>query len=111
MPDISQGRRFTLGEVASRLGVHVSSAWRWVLRGVRGRKLPTVFIGGRRFVLEHDLNAFLAGDEQGCADGEEVRRRRADAAGKILDAAGVTPLTSPKLAARPTHPLAERGAK
>jgi transposase len=52
-------KRLSLRQVAERYGVHPSTAARWANDGVRGRKLPTVLIGGRRFVREDDLDAFI----------------------------------------------------
>ena len=34
----------------------VATAYRWTLHGVRGRKLPTVLVSGRRFVSEEGFN-------------------------------------------------------
>ncbi len=51
--------RLTFTEVARRLNVNSSTIWRWVRKGVRGRKLPSLSVGGRRFILESDLEAFL----------------------------------------------------
>jgi Helix-turn-helix domain/Protein of unknown function (DUF1580) len=56
--------RHTLRDVARLLGVHVATVWRWVLTGVRGRKLPTILVGGRRYVLAADLEAFLARSDE-----------------------------------------------
>ena len=54
---------FRLTEVAQMLRVHVGSIYRWTApRGVRGRRLRTVLIGGRRAVLPSDLETFLAGE-------------------------------------------------
>ncbi len=52
--------RLSINEAARRLGVHTSSLWRWILTGTRGRKLRTFLVGGRRYVLVADLEAFLA---------------------------------------------------
>lgn len=49
----------TLKEVASQLRVHISTVHRWALRSVRGRRLKSHLIGGRRFVFLSDLNDFL----------------------------------------------------
>jgi hypothetical protein len=38
---------------------HISTIHRWMLRGVRGIKLETVLIGGRRYVSDEALNEFL----------------------------------------------------
>jgi predicted transcriptional regulator len=51
--------RLTMREVAKRAGVDVTTAWRWVLRGVRGQQLRSVSVGGRRFVMIEDLDGFL----------------------------------------------------
>lgn len=51
--------RLTLNQVASRLNVHVATIYRWTLRGVRGRRLPSFLIGGRRYVALPDLEQFL----------------------------------------------------
>jgi hypothetical protein len=53
---------FSLAEAASLLPgkLHVSTLHRWRLRGVRGIKLKTVMIGGRRFVAKSALEEFIA---------------------------------------------------
>ena len=38
---------------------HVSTLHRWRLRGVRGQKLETVLIGGRRFTSLEALDRFI----------------------------------------------------
>ena len=37
---------------------HVSTIWRWVNRGIRGIKLETVMVGGRRFTSREALERF-----------------------------------------------------
>ncbi len=54
--------RISLSEAARKLKVHVATSRRWAHSGVRGRILPTFLVGGRRFVLTRDLEAFLAFD-------------------------------------------------
>jgi len=39
--------------------VHVSTCHRWYVRGIRGRKLETVLIGGRRFTTREALHRFF----------------------------------------------------
>ena len=39
--------------------VHISTVWRWVNRGVRGVKLESLTIGGRRYVRPEALEVFL----------------------------------------------------
>ena len=47
--------RLTFNQAAKKVGVHVSTVWRWNMN----RGLPSIQIGGRRFVLVEDLEAFL----------------------------------------------------
>ena len=56
--------RLSINEAARRLGVHPSSLWRWILTGTRGRKLRTFLVGGRRYILVADLEAFLAAGQE-----------------------------------------------
>lgn len=51
--------RFSLSAAARRVGVHAATIWRWTHSGVGGHKLESVRIGGRRYVLEKDISAFL----------------------------------------------------
>lgn len=37
---------------------HVSTVWRWINRGVRGVKLETVMVGGRRFTSREAIARF-----------------------------------------------------
>ena len=52
--------RLSINQAARRLSVHASTLWRWILYGARGRKLPTILVGARRYILVDDLEAFLA---------------------------------------------------
>jgi hypothetical protein len=51
--------RLTIADVARIVGVHRKTAERWALRGVRNKRLPSKLVGGRRYVLAHDLTKFL----------------------------------------------------
>jgi hypothetical protein len=87
-------RRFTFGEAARETGVNLCTIWRWVLRGARKRKLRSIHIGGRRYILASDLEAFLSPASEVSfqssipGNGEEFRRR-AKAAGEALERIGV----------------------
>ena len=63
--------RLSIGEAAREAEVSLSSCWRWVLKGVRGVRLRTVLVGGRRYVLVSDLDAFLAELNRGDSCGQE----------------------------------------
>jgi transcriptional regulator with XRE-family HTH domain len=53
-------KRLTMRQVAQVCGVSVSTVWRWVLSGVRGKKLVSYHVGGRRYVDPSDLQHFSA---------------------------------------------------
>lgn len=73
--------RYTFKEVAKKTKVSLSSVWRWYLTGTKGRKLESVLIGGRRFVLKSQLEAFCG--EQRQASPSRLKR---DLAKRKLDA-------------------------
>ena len=81
--------RFTMSQTAKRLGVHVSTVWRWRLRGVRGQRLKTVVVGGTRYVLEEDLNKFLVALNDGNVEQDDDIDTRSSIASARLDAMGV----------------------
>ncbi len=81
----------TMREVAARCRVHISTVSRWILHGVRGRRLRTILVGGRRFVLEDDLNSFLIATNVPGDALAESRESRAANAGRVLDGLGVKP--------------------
>ena len=53
-----EGKRYTFSEVAKLARVGTSSVWRWYLTGVKGERLKSVLIGGRRFVTQSQLDEF-----------------------------------------------------
>lgn len=40
---------------------HVATVWRWIQRGVRGVRLDTVLIGGKRFTSTEAIARFIGG--------------------------------------------------
>ena len=66
----------SLNEIAKQLRVHSSTLHRWTRTGVRGRRLPSVLVGGRRYVRISDLEAFLQ-DAPPDAPVSDDRRNRA----------------------------------
>lgn len=67
------------------------TAWRWTLRGVRGVKLQSFVVGGRRFTTRDACDRFLAA-LNGATSPEPVPtavQSRADAAAQALDRAGI----------------------
>ena len=83
--------RLSVNHAARRVGVHPSTLWRWILTGTRNRKLPSVAVGGRRYVLVADLEAFLAQglDSPGSVAPRVTHEGRAQAAADALIRRGV----------------------
>lgn len=90
MSSILNETRYTMAQVARLVGVHICTPWRWHLHGIRGRRLPTVLIGGRRFVLARDLEAFLEAANEGRQPNDDDVHRGAAEAGRALDGLAVT---------------------
>ena len=78
--------RLTLNEVAKQLNVHISTVYRWTLRGVRGRRMKYFLVGGRRYVDADDLPQFLRPYQESRPD---VDSRRSEYAQKLLRSFGV----------------------
>ncbi|MGA2439589.1 MAG: helix-turn-helix domain-containing protein [Tepidisphaeraceae bacterium] len=72
-----------MSKAAKLVGVHIATMWRWYLHGVRGHKLPARLVGGRRYVLAADLDAFLNAIDSGPRARDATVDRRADEAGKL----------------------------
>jgi len=81
--------RRSMSQSARRVGVHVSTMWRWCLKGVNGRKLPSVRVGGRRYVLADDLEQFIAAGRDAGDDDPGVDPDRASRAEAELAARGI----------------------
>lgn len=69
--------RLTLNQVAKHLGVHIGTVYRWSFRGVRGRRLQTFLIGGRRYVALQDLERFLQTKESPKSTSDQKRSNTA----------------------------------
>lgn len=48
---IVRNRRISVQQLAAEQGVDVCTVYRWIRRGVRGIKLSTTTVGGRRVIL------------------------------------------------------------
>jgi hypothetical protein len=75
-------------------GVNISTVWRWALKGSRGVKLETAFVGGIRMTSREALQRFYAA-VTAVANGETApattgkRQKQIEAAEKELAAAGI----------------------
>lgn len=98
MDSVSRSERFTPAEVSRLLSIHPATTWRWILTGVRGRKLGSFMVGGRRYISRKQLDDFLTSRSVGPV-ASEAAQGAAREAGHRLDAAGVTPRLLPSAAA------------
>ena len=86
MADPFRDELLSLAEAARRLTTHphVSTLWRWHLRGVAGVRLRTIVIGGRRYTTEPFVEEFLARVNDLRSGGEapesDLRARKREAA-------------------------------
>ncbi|MFM9962409.1 MAG: hypothetical protein ACKV2Q_14445 [Planctomycetaceae bacterium] len=71
--------------LAKREHVHSTSVWRWINHGVHGVRLRAVRIGGRRWILESDWQAFCDALNSDQAEPLATTTARADRAGTELD--------------------------
>jgi hypothetical protein len=63
--DVVTPDRIPLTELAKELGIHVSSLYRWILRGVRARngqrvRLTAFKLAGRTYVRREDFESYIA---------------------------------------------------
>lgn len=82
-------QRLSIPKAARRAEVHVSTVWRWCLKGVRGRRLRSVCVGGRRFVFTDDLEDFIAAGCEGDSSEPNINIDRASRAEAELAARGI----------------------
>jgi hypothetical protein len=59
MSNLLDAPRYSPSALAKMAQVNLATVWRWMLTGVRGRKLRSIHFGGRRYVLRADWDAFL----------------------------------------------------
>ena len=69
---------------------HCATVWRWATKGVRGVKLATIIIGGRRMVTPQALEDFLIAlnADNPVSDSPADVSRRAKEASEALEALG-----------------------
>lgn len=74
MIDPQNERLFPLTDAAKEVPhrPNVTTLWRWQTRGIRGVKLETLLVGGRRMTSREALSRFFAATTA-AADGDVVR--------------------------------------
>jgi len=97
MIDIHVEHMLTISAAARELPgrPHVSTLWRWTNHGVRGIRLQTVLVGGKRYTSRESLQAFVE-QTTAAADGgtrpvrtSRQRQRKIAAAEAALTEAGI----------------------
>lgn len=66
--DFNTEERLSLSAAARDLDVHVATVHRWVHAGVRGIRLQTSLLGGRRYTSRQALERFISNLNGGKAD-------------------------------------------
>ena len=51
--------RVALIDLARQQGVSVSTVWRWTMRGLKGIRLETFTVGGRRYTSREAFDRFI----------------------------------------------------
>lgn len=96
--DFDSENIITLAEACRRVppdGVSTATMARWIQRGVRGVKLETIVIGGRRLTSVESLSRFFTAQNATDAPSAPVitatqRRRQSEAARTELEKMGVS---------------------
>jgi hypothetical protein len=76
-------------------GVNISTVWRWALKGSRGVKLETAFVGGIRMTSREALQRFyervtaVANGEATPTTTRKARAKQIEQAERELEAAGI----------------------
>ena len=86
----------TLGEACRAIppkGISPATMARWIQRGVRGAKLQTILIGGRRLTSREALARFFAAqnatESPAPAITAKQRRKQGETADRLLQDAGI----------------------
>ena len=58
--DLLHEERISPAQLARQECVHVSTVWRWIVRGVRGHRLAAGYIGGQKFTTRQAFQRFVA---------------------------------------------------
>jgi transposase len=69
MLDLLNETRISLRDLAQREGVHVSTAWRWLSRGVKGARLPSYVRAGRRYTTVEAFQRWVVSTNDADKDG------------------------------------------
>jgi hypothetical protein len=76
MTAILTEERISFSALAHREGVHISTVWRWALRGCKGHKLESFSVGGKRFSTLPAYERWLARINGELVIRDDMPRRR-----------------------------------
>jgi hypothetical protein len=74
--DILTETRLSPSQAAGILAVNTSTVWRWILKGVKGQRLESACVGGRRFTSQESLSRFVARINAGPGEVPTVRTHK-----------------------------------
>ena len=84
--------RISLTSLAQQEGVHVSTVWRWCLRGCKGYQLESFNVGGKKFTTLPAYERWLAkinGTQRPVSETPRQRERAIEQAERELELLGV----------------------
>jgi hypothetical protein len=70
MTNLLKEQRLSLTQLARQEGVSIPTTWRWAMRGIKGIKLETLQIGGRRYCTQESFARFVEATTR-AANGEQ----------------------------------------
>lgn len=74
--DLLTELRISFNDLSKELDVSVSTVWRWTVRGIRGHRLESFSLGGRRFTTRAAFTRFLIATNRGRIESGETSRQR-----------------------------------
>lgn len=94
MHKILSETRLTLSQLARAQSVNTATVWRWTIKGVRGVKLESLAVGGRRVTSVEAFERFIAATNSNTVATPPVpspheRRKAVERAERELKEAGI----------------------
>ncbi len=95
MPELAAAAIVAINDAGDHIPGRPSRAtvWRWVMHGIRGHRLESMLIGGRRYIavdaIDRWLQAINGSNSFKSADTRKYRERSANAAHEALKSKGM----------------------
>ena len=91
--DLLTEPRISLNQLAREQNVALSTVWCWCLRGIKGHRLESFSVGGKKFTTVEAFRRFVAATNATPIQSRSNRQRTADqrAAHKLNAEAGLLP--------------------